>query len=609
VRIGIVGTGRIVSRFISEVAYVNNISITALYNPRVDRALFFAERAGIDKSVVAKDWEEFISGIDAVYIATPHDTHEDYIRRALQAGKHVLCEKPMALDAENELSLFELAKSKGLILLEAVKTAYCPGFNGLLELIQKGVIGKVHDVETCFTKIGSSSGREMWGEAGGSFCELGSYTLLPVVKLLGMDSKESYIWTLDSVTGVDSYCKMVISYRDATATLKTGLGVKSEGELVIAGEKGYIRIPSPWWITKYIEVHHEDPNRIDTFEFPFEGSGLRYEIIAFVNRIEIINKVGIGEMREPVWDELHNADGLTANESIWMASLMEMFLDYRESQKNCADIPALNNNFETNAKAANIGVWAHRGLSMEYPENTLLAFSKAAQIDGISGIELDVQLTKDNELVVIHDETLDRTTTGHGRVCNHTLDELKGLNITPSNRSEICTDENGIEIRIPTLSEVFEALKYFCINNNLKINIELKNSVIPYEGMEQKTVDLVEEYGLHDSIVYSSFNHESMGLVKKLDPKAETALLGTDILNCIEDMDRFGADSVHPYNIGLGVNKETVDFLRDNNIPVRMWNSDEPLYGQSRKLKEPNLLKYKVFGVTDIITNVPDRYL
>jgi len=608
VRIGIIGNGRIVSRFIGEASFVKGVVIAAIYNPRVGNALYYAQRNGLDESLVASSWSDFVSGIDAVYIATPHDTHAKYIRESLEAGKHVLCEKPMSLNSEDALSLYELARLKGLILLEAVKTAYCPGFNGLLKLVKEGVIGKIHDVEATFTKLGLNSGREMWGEAGGSFCELGTYTLLPVVKLLGMDSEESYIWTLDAANGADSYCKTVISYSDATATLKTGLGVKSEGELIIAGEKGYIRVPSPWWLTKNFEVRYEDPNRIETYEFPFEGSGLRYEIIAFANRVEIMTQMGTGDRAESVWDELHNADGLTANESIWTASQMEMFLEYRRAERGQNE-PAYMKDFGTDAKSMGVGVWAHRGLSMEYPENTPLAFRKAAEIKGISGVELDVQLTKDNELVVIHDETLERTTTGHGRVVDYTLEEIKSLFLTPSGKDEICTDENGNPMKVPTLSEVFDTLKPFCINNNLKINIELKNSEEPYEGMEQRVIALVAEYDLHDSIVYSSFNHESIGLVRELDPTAETALLDASLLNCLADFEKSQANGVHPYNLGMGLNKATVDYLRSNNIPVRMWNAEEPMYGQPRNLKKTDLLKYTVFGATDIITNVPDRYL
>ena len=124
-------------------------------------------------------------------------------------------------------------------------------------------------------------------------------------------------------------------------------------------------------------------------------------------------------------------------------------------------------------------IWAHRGCSQMYPENTLTAFEKAMNIKGVAGIELDIQLTRDNELVVIHDERVDRTTDGFGNVRDYTLKELKTFHIhTGSEASE----------HIPTMREVFELLSTR-LKEGMKLNIELKNSIYPYPGMEDKIVD------------------------------------------------------------------------------------------------------------------------
>ena len=125
-------------------------------------------------------------------------------------------------------------------------------------------------------------------------------------------------------------------------------------------------------------------------------------------------------------------------------------------------------------------IWAHRGCSQIYPENTMLSFSKAAKIEGLTGIELDIQLTKDNRIVVCHDEKVDRTTDGIGEVRNYTLKELKKLRIDAG---------NGTYEKIPTIEEVLDLLENRMMNG-LKLNIELKNSRIPYDGMEEKIIDL-----------------------------------------------------------------------------------------------------------------------
>lgn len=222
----------------------------------------------------------------------------------------------------------------------------------------------------------------------------------------------------------------------------------------------------------------------------------------------------------------------------------------------------------------------------------------AASIKNITGIELDVQPTKDGEIVVIHDETVDRTTNGTGEVRSYTLSELKKLMIQGN---------EGKTTSIPTLEEVFQLLQSSCQSKELMINIELKNSKIRYEGMEEKVLELVDQYGLNSNIIYSSFLPESMGYIKRLNPEAKTAILGGNAMQCLKEMADMQADAIHPGNGGLPLNES--DIKRIKGIPVRVWNVEEPLFGQNRPLRETNLMKYAILGATDIITNVPENYL
>lgn len=597
-RIGMIGTGRIAARFVDEIKYVEQkyqIGLQFVYNPHPQSAAYFADQHNI--RYATDDLATFIDGVDAVYIATPHETHGNYIRKMLENGKHVLCEKPMTLSGAEARELFALAKERQLVLMEAVKTAYCPGFVALQELLNQGVIGCIHDVEACFTKIGSAAGREIWGDYAGSFLELGSYCMLPVARLLGTDAKATHIWSLQSVTGCDSYTKVIFENKIQCATVKTGLGVKSDGELMIAGEKGYIHIPSPWWMPKEIEVRHEDPSRVEIYEYPFEGGGLRYEIAAFANKIKGM------EMCSNVKQEENEGEGketafLSEEESIWMAAQMEWFLQQKKEI-------IMSDQWGKNIKKP--AIWAHGGCSAMYPENTLLSFEKAAQIKGIKGIELDVQMTKDDQLVVIHDERLDRTTTGAGYVKDYTFAQIRALAITPSGQGK--PYESTGHLQVPALAEVFTLLKPYCEKNGLLINIELKNSRIAYKGMEKKVIAMAENYGISNYIVYSSFCHASMGLVKKLDKNAKTGLLSTNILDAIENQEQYHADALHPCNVGMAINRETVQYLKERNIPVRVWNGQEPLFGQVRPLGKCDLERYTLLGATDLFTNVPENYL
>ncbi len=575
VNVGIIGTGRIASRFLEESRYVSGINVSAIYNPHLESVLWFAKNNNIDidgPMILTDDSEAFFDAVDAVYIAAPHEMHTEYIRIALDKGKHVLCEKPMGLNKSDIKGMLSIANDNNLVCMEAIKTAYCAGFQRILDIVKSGAIGKVRDVEAAFSKIGAAAGREMWGASGGSFTELASYCLLPVMKLLGTDVKDVHTYSVKSPLGTDSYTKMMITYDDGVATIKTGLGVKTEGELIVAGDDGYIRVPSPWWLTKRIEVHHENPNQVEVYEEEFAGGGLRYEIEAFV---KCINNPG-------------TVKKITDEESIWLSGMMEQFLANRGEIKQTVDTEALKR----------VGIWANRGCSMMNPENTLLAFKKAAELEGITGIEFDVQLTKDNEIVVIHDERVDRTTDGTGYVQEYTLNELKQLFIAGDDEIH----------RIPTLRETFELLAPYCKGKGLHLNIELKNSEIRYEGMEQRVIDMVSEFNLEDYVVYSSFNHDSIGLIKQIKADAEVAYLAGDYHRCMDGIGKYGGMTIHPAQWGMPINKGDVENIRNAGFCVRMWNGSEPLYGQLRTLPDMDLREYYRLGATDIFTNVPERY-
>lgn len=280
-KMGIIGTGRIAHRFYPEAKYVSGVNMEGVYNPHLESAIAYKEKFGLKFGT--DRMEEFWGQIDAVYIASPHETHTAYIRQALKNGKHVLCEKPMALSGKEAEELYALASEKGCILMEAIKTAYCPGFQQLLGIARSGVIGAVRDVEAAFTKLESPDSRELTDlNYGGSFLELASYPLLAIIKLLGTEYEDLRFETIHDERGIDLYTKAYFRYKNSLATAKTGLGVKSEGELIISGTKGYIFVPAPWWKTQQIEVRYENPGQNEKFFYKFLRDGLRYEISDFV---------------------------------------------------------------------------------------------------------------------------------------------------------------------------------------------------------------------------------------------------------------------------------------------------------------------------------------
>ena len=258
-------------------------------------------------------------------------------------------------------------------------------------------------------------------------------------------------------------------------------------------------------------------------------------------------------------------------------------------------------------------IWAHRGCSYRYPENTLSSFREACRYE-ITGIELDIQLSKDGEMVVIHDEKVDRTTDGSGRVEDMTLRELKRLRIQPNEQS------SKIYETIPTMREVLALLAPICRRDGLLLNIELKNSVVRYEGMERMILDLVAEYGLEPYIVYSSFNPDSIRLLKELKPDAKVGILSSGVLNCLEFARQVRVEAIHPFlkaeDIALLAEADARNILEPggpggDKLRVRAWNvrTFEPFFPEEREIEIQDIEKLEQTGITDIFTNTPESYV
>lgn len=281
-RIGIIGSGRIANRFVPESKVVNGAVVAAVFNPDKTEAVQFAQKFGIESYAI---FDTFIEKVDVVYIASPHLSHYDYIKRSLLAGKHVLCEIPFTLKKKEALELYRLAEEKNLVLMEASKTAYCPAFGHIVTLVKSGIIGDVVDVKASLSKMVEPPTRELDAkQAGGAMTEHAPLTLMAIVKLLGMDWKDINFHTKRD-NGVDIYTKGVINYPHATSSFTLGIGMKTEGNLVISGTKGYVYVPAPWWLTSYFEVRYEDQTNNKKYFYSYDGEGLRYEIQEFLSMI------------------------------------------------------------------------------------------------------------------------------------------------------------------------------------------------------------------------------------------------------------------------------------------------------------------------------------
>lgn len=284
---GIVGCGRIANRFIVESRFVSGIVFDAVCNPEIVLAEEFSKKHSLKDAF--SDFEVMLPVVDVVYVATPHPFHAEYVRRALKAKKHVLCEKPLTLDYKEAQELYALAKENGVILQEALKTAFAPCFKRLVNLAKGGVIGNIRQVSAAFTRLTPDKTLREFDPAmgGGAISELASYVLCPIIKLFGgAKSEQMTIQSLrDPGCCVETFSTGMIKYPASTAIFTIGLLGKTEGSMTVAGSTGYIYVPSPWWKTEYFEIRNDMGQAVKRIFCPFAGDGLRYELAEFVNTI------------------------------------------------------------------------------------------------------------------------------------------------------------------------------------------------------------------------------------------------------------------------------------------------------------------------------------
>ncbi len=280
IRVGIVGSGDMAGRFVREASCVDGVRVVSVFDPDRNRARSFCLSNGI--GACPDTVGEFLSGVNAVYVASPVDTHCQYAALALENGRHVLCEMPFVTSLTEADNLLKLAARKDLVLLTALKTAYCPSFQQMIRVAQSGIIGEIVDVSATVTNLLPEMKTAEF--ANERMLENFSYPLLVFFKLLGFRYRH-----LDCFVRRDgekvSFVHSSLEYDNAIGSFKVGVGVKSEGSLVVSGTRGYIYVPAPWWKPDYFEVRFENPADNKKYFFPYESAGLRYEINVWKDKI------------------------------------------------------------------------------------------------------------------------------------------------------------------------------------------------------------------------------------------------------------------------------------------------------------------------------------
>ncbi len=278
------------SRFQRESKYVNGVEINSICT---DNIIAMSEEV---KSLpfVTDDYSEFLKNLDAVYIHGSISSHYELTKKALESGKNVLCESPVCETKEQCAELFKIADENNLVLMDAIRSAYSTAYERLILMVKTGAIGRVLSVDVTCTNMNSFIENKRYN----SFKNWGPNAMLPIFQLLGTDYDDFKIYSRFDKNGDDVFTRVNFGYKSSTASVKVAEGAKSEGELIITGDKGYIYVPAPWWKTDYFEVRYENQNENKRFFYQLDGEGIRYELVAFIRAIE--NKKIIGNIDKEV---------------------------------------------------------------------------------------------------------------------------------------------------------------------------------------------------------------------------------------------------------------------------------------------------------------------
>lgn len=283
IRLGLLGESIIVNKFEKESHFVNGLTISGVC-AQVDKLL----DDEVKSLPIVTPWlDELLDVSDALFVVSSPHNHYSQIKKALLRGVHVLCESPVTTNVEQWEELAGIASQHNCILMESIKTAYSMAYYRMVLLAKTGIIGKIVSVDCVCTSL-----RDYIEEARisgwNSICAWGPTALLPIFQLLGTDyvKKDIISHKMEEDETYDLFTKVAMVFKDSMASMKVGQGVKSEGELIVSGTKGYIYVPAPWWKTDYFEVRYENLAENKRYFYQLEGEGIRFELVNFINSIK-----------------------------------------------------------------------------------------------------------------------------------------------------------------------------------------------------------------------------------------------------------------------------------------------------------------------------------
>jgi len=307
---GIIGLGKIANKFAKDLALVEDAELTAVASRSLEKAKTFAEAHQVESYY--DNYQSLFDNpdIDIVYIATPHNSHMEFSIQVMNAGKHVLCEKPLAVNKNQVQQMIEASKRNQVFLMEAFWTRFNPSMVSILEKIESGMIGQVNyiNADFCFYKDAPAESRMYNMElAGGSLLDVGVYPIFLAYQIYGYP-KEILASARFHETGADLQTSIILTHENGMASLFSGFDSQSDMVAKIYGRNGSIMMDDPW--------HHTDGYNIikdgtsERFDLPLKGMGFSYEI-------EECHKCLLnGEIQSQLWSHQNSLDLIRITDEI-----------------------------------------------------------------------------------------------------------------------------------------------------------------------------------------------------------------------------------------------------------------------------------------------------
>lgn len=287
VKWGILGPGKIAKKFANDLITIPNAKLTAVGSRSMDRAESFATEYQVENVYDSYDALVNSPDVDVIYIATPHTYHFDHAKMCLAAGKHVLCEKPMGINAAQVVELSKIAREAHLFLMEAMWTAYLPAYRKMKSLIKDGTIGNVRLLTADFGFYKEEDPEHRLFNpslAGGALLDVGIYPVFAAVDILGAPKQINSLASMAG-TGVDQMTSVQMSWASgAIAQLNSSVGTDTTTALKVYGKDKYLKMDTRWHESHTVELHDRD-GLIKHWQYDYEWNGYRYEAESVMNHI------------------------------------------------------------------------------------------------------------------------------------------------------------------------------------------------------------------------------------------------------------------------------------------------------------------------------------